>query len=141
MRRLKTRSRFTTDGHRYKAEDLSQLTERIIGSAYAVHNSLGSGFVEKVYENALVHELAKSGLGVQQQVAFAVRYDGVVVGEYVADLIVEGVVLVELKVARAIDEAHIAQCLNYLAATCLPLGLVLNFHRRVQVKRLLPHQP
>lgn len=129
-----------TDEHRYEAEGLNRLTERVIGCAYTVHNTLGSGFVERVYENALVHELTKCGLNARQQVAFAVRYDAVVVGEYVADLIVEGVVLIELKVARAIDDAHIAQCLNYLAATGLPIALVLNFHRRVQVRRLLPHQ-
>ncbi len=127
-----------TDEHRCEPEGLNRLSEQVIGCAYAVHNTLGAGFAEKVYENALVHELRKAGLSVQQQVRFSVMYDGVVVGEYVADIVVEGVLLVELKVARAIDDGHIAQCLNYLSATRLGLGLVLNFHRRVQVKRLLP---
>jgi GxxExxY protein len=127
-----------TDESRYEAEGLNRLTELVIGCAYTVHNTLGVGFLEKVYENALVHELRKAGLTVLQQVSFDVVYDGVVVGQYTADLVVEGVLLLELKVARAIDEGHVAQCLNYLAATRLHLGLILNFHRKVQVKRLLP---
>ena len=93
------------------------LSKRIIGCALTVLHALGTGFLEKVYENALVHELRKSGLGVSQQYPVAVRYDGIVVGEYTVDVLVERVVLVELKAAKAIDEIHRAQCLNYLKAT------------------------
>ncbi|MFG0243678.1 MAG: GxxExxY protein [Phycisphaerales bacterium JB054] len=115
---------------------LNKLTEGVIGAAYAVHNALGFGFLEKVYENSLAHELRKRGFVVEQQVGCPVRYDGRVVGEYVSDLVVEGRVLVELKAIRELDDAHLAQCLNYLAATGLPLCLLINFGRRVTVKRI-----
>ena len=91
---------------------LNQISERVLGFAYAVSNGLGSGFLKKVYENALAHELRKVGLSVAQQHAMVARYDGVVVVEYVADLLVESLVLVELKHARALDDVHLAQCLN-----------------------------
>jgi GxxExxY protein len=116
-------------------EMLNQITERIIGCAFTVANGLGCGFAEKVYENAMAHELRKAGLAVEQQKPITVIYDGVVVGEYLADLLVEGTVLVELKAARALDDAHTAQCLNYLAATGIPVCLLLNFGKRVEVKR------
>jgi GxxExxY protein len=116
-------------------EMLNQVTERIIGCAFKVANVLGCGFSEKVYENAMVHELRKSGLSVQQQKAVTVTYDGIVVGEYLADLLVEEKVLVELKSARALEDAHTAQCLNYLAATGFPICLLINFGKRVEVKR------
>jgi GxxExxY protein len=116
---------------------LNQISERIIGCAFAVSNGLGSGFLEKVYESALAHELRKTGLFVVQQHAMVVRYDGVVVGEYVADLLVESLVLVELKHARVIDDVHMAQCLNDLKATGLQLCLVLNFGKpRVEIPRI-----
>jgi GxxExxY protein len=83
---------------------LNAISERIIGCAFAVSNVLGVGFQEKVYENALVHELRKAGPGVAQQHGMTVRYDDVIVGEYVADILVEQAVLVELKHARAIDD-------------------------------------
>jgi len=117
-------------------EVLKQLTERIIGCAFRVHNVLGCGFAEKVYENAFIHELKKAGLSVMQQSKIDVVYDGVLVGEYFADVVVEGRVLVEIKAIRNLDEAHTAQCLNYLAATKLPVCLLINFGRRVEVKRL-----
>ena len=121
-----------TDAHRW-----NQITELIIGCAYRVSNELGCGFLEKVYENALAHELRKTGLSVEQQKPITVRYDGVVVGEYVADLIVEGIVLIELKVCKAFDEIHEAQCLNYLKATDLPICLLINFGRaKVEIRRL-----
>ena len=114
------------------------LTGRIIGCALTVLHKLGAGFLEKVYENALVHELRKSGLTVSQQHPVVVRYDGIVVGEYTVDLLVEGVVLVELKVAKAIDDIHRAQCLNYLKATGLHLCLLFNFGRpRLEIKRVV----
>ena len=113
----------------------NQITEKIIGCAYKVANVLGCGFLEKVYENALAHELRKVGFQVQQQLAIPVLYDGVLVGDFVADLIVEGIVLVELKAVRALDEIHSAQCINYLAATTKPICLLINFSRKVEVKR------
>jgi|SRR5579859_162435 len=115
---------------------LNRLTEQIIGCAFAVHNVLGCGFAEKVYENAFIHELKKSGLNVLQQFKIDVIYDGVVVGEYIADAVVEGRVLLEIKAVSKFDDAHTAQCLNYLAATQLPICLLINFGRRVEVKRL-----
>jgi len=116
---------------------LNKLSERIIGCAFTVSNALGVGFLEKVYENALAHELRKAGLGVQQQHAMAVRYDGIIVGEYIADFLVERLILVELKVVKALDDVHIAQCMNYLRATGLRLCLLMNFARpRVEIKRI-----
>ncbi len=101
-----------------------------------VSNTLGSGFLEKVYENALVHELRKADAKVAQQHVLSVSYDGVVVGEYAADLVVEDGVLVELKAVRALDDVHMAQCMNYLKATGLRVCLLLNFGQpRLQVKR------
>jgi GxxExxY protein len=114
------------------------LTERIIGCAYTVSNTLGCGFLEKVYENALAHELRKAGMEVRQQEPVKVRYDGVVVGDYVADLIVEGRVLIELKAVDTLDKVHQAQCLNYLKATGLRVCLLLNFARpRLEIKRFV----
>ncbi|MEK9136578.1 MAG: GxxExxY protein, partial [Bacteroidota bacterium] len=89
--------------------ELNRITEKIIGSAFTVSNTLGSGFLEKVYENALVHELQKTGLHVQRQYSLQVKYDGILVGEYVADVLVEDAVLVELKATKALDEIHMAQ--------------------------------
>ncbi len=127
----------TTDQHRFsQMVELNPITEKIIGCAYKVGNTLGSGFFEKVYENALVYELRKSGLNVVQQHPIQVLYDGVLVGEFISDLLVEGCVLVELKVVKNLDESHYAQCLNYLKATQLRLCLLINFGaRRVEVKR------
>jgi GxxExxY protein len=113
------------------------ITEKVIGCVYNVHNTLGAGFLEKCCENALAHECKKAGLRVQQQVALKVWYDGIVIGEYVADLIVEDVVVVELKAAKGLDEAHKAQCINYLAATGLPVALLINFGQRVTLSRLV----
>src|SRR5205085_2648743 len=86
-----------------RRSDLNTITEVVIGCAFIVHNGLGCGFLEKVYENALVHELRKAGLFVQQQVSYSVMYDGVVVGLYVADIVVERSVLVEMKTVKALD--------------------------------------
>ncbi len=112
------------------------ITEKVIGCAFKVHNTLGRGFLEKCYENALIHECRKAGLKVSAQVPLKVWYDGVVIGEYIADLIVEDAVLVELKAVRVLDAAHAAQCINYLAATGLPLALLFNFGQRVEFKRI-----
>lgn len=119
-------------------EGVNLLTGRIIGCALTVQHGLGTGFVEKVYENALLHELRKSGLGVSQQHPVVVRYDGIVVGAYAVDLLVERMVLVELKVAKAIDDIHRVQCLNYLKATGLHVCLLLNFCRpQLEIKRIV----
>lgn len=111
------------------------LTEKIIGCAYKVHNILGPGFLEKVYENSLRIELEKLGLRVKQQEPINVEYEGQVVGEYYADLWVDERVVVELKAAQALAKAHEVQLVNYLTATRIDLGLLLNFGSSVQVKR------
>lgn len=118
--------------------ELDGITEKIIGCAYTVGNELGPGFLEKVYENALAHELQKTGLSAKQQYGIQVSYDGVLVGEFAADVFVEECVLVELKTAKALDEAHMAQCLNYLKATGLHICLLINFGTpKVQIKRIV----
>lgn len=117
---------------------MTQLTEKVIQSAFTVSNTLGCGFLEKVYENALAHELRKAGLQVQQQHEITVHYDGAAVGEYTADLLVEGVLLIELKAVKDLDDIHLAQCMNYLKATNLRLCLLMNFAKpRVEVRRLV----
>jgi GxxExxY protein len=112
-----------------------QLTERISGCAFKVHNALGQGFVEKVYENALRIELCKQGLDVRQQEPIVVHYGGQVGGEFYADLWVEDSVIVELKAVRSLDKVHEVQLVNYLTATGIDIGLLVNFGRSVQVKR------
>jgi GxxExxY protein len=116
--------------------EINRLTEMVIGCAFKVHNVLGSGFAERVYVNALAHELSKAGVTIQLQSPIVVQYDGVIVGEYFADIVVESTVLVEVKAVRAFDDTHMAQCLNYLTATVLPICLLLNFGRRVEIKRI-----
>ena len=114
------------------------LTERILGCAFAVCNTLGPGFLEKVYENALAMELRLAGTEVEQQFAVDVRYREAVVGHFVADLLVDRKVLVELKAAQSLEDIHIAQCLNYLKATGLKTCLLLNFGKaRLEVRRLV----
>ena len=117
---------------------LNDLSGRVIGCAFTVLNTLGAGFLEKVYENALAQELRDSGLAVEQQRSVKVHYHGAVVGEYSTDLLVEGVLLVELKTVRALDDVHRMQCTNYMKATGLPLCLVLNFGKpRLEIKRVV----
>jgi len=117
---------------------LNEVSERIIGCAYKVSNTLGYGFLEKVYENALAFEIRESGLRVAQQQPVMVRYHGRVVGEYVTDLLVEDFVLAELECVTALDPSHVAQCLNYLKATELRLCLLLDFGRaRIEVRRVI----
>jgi GxxExxY protein len=111
------------------------LTERVIGCAYTVHNALGSGFLEKVYENALRVELEKAGLISEQQVPITVYYDGQIVGEFAADLLVEDKLIVELKAVQALAKKHEVQLVNYLTATNIDIGLLINFGPSVQVKR------
>ena len=111
------------------------ITEKIIGCAFTVHRKLGFGFLEKVYENAMVLELGKCGLSVQQQVPITVRYDNQPVGEYFADLLVEGRIICELKANIAFSPEHEVQLVNYLVATGCDIGLLLNFGKSVTVKR------
>ncbi len=118
--------------------DLHRVSERIIGCAFTVANTLGAGFVEKVYENALALELRDAGLAVERQHSVVVKYKGMTVGEYVVDLLVEGSVIVELKAVKGLDDIHRAQCLNYLKATGLRVCLLINFGRlRLEIKRLV----
>ena len=112
-----------------------ELTERIIGAFYKVYNTLGYGFLESVYENALALELESQGIAVKQQQAVKVFYDGHEVGKYFADVIADNVVIVELKAAESLNKAHEAQLQNYLKATEIEVGLLLNFGRTHQVKR------
>jgi GxxExxY protein len=112
------------------------ITERIIGCAFKVGSKLGAGFAEFCYHNAMKYELGKAGLRVESKVKRKVWYDDIIVGEYEADLIVEGAVLVELKAVKSLDVAHHAQCINYLAATRLPLCLLINFALKVEIKRI-----
>ncbi len=117
---------------------LDAITEKVIGCAHAVSNALGSGFLEKVYENALALELRQAGLEVEQQRRIEVRSREEVVGDFVADLVVAGDVMVEVKSVRALDGIHVAQCLNYLKATGCPVCLLLNFGTpRITVKRVV----
>ena len=131
-----------TDGHRSKDRgegpwEHDALTESVIGCAFKVAQELGPGFLEKVYENALAHELRKSGLRTEQQVPVQVVYDEQIVGSYVADLLVDARLILELKACRALEDIHIAQCLNYLKATGLRTCLLLNFGTpRLQIKRI-----
>jgi GxxExxY protein len=118
-------------------DNLNQITEKIIGCAFKVGNTLGCGFLEKCYENALALELRKVGLDVQTQHPISVLYDGVVIGEYFADLLVEDTVIIELKASKGLDPAHQAQCINYLVATNKPICLLIHFGARVEVKRIL----
>ena len=117
---------------------LDQLTRRIIGGVYRVSNALGIGFLEKVYENALAIELRHDGLSVEQQYPLRVLYRDFPVGEFSTDLLVEGRVVVELKAAKTLDEAHSAQCMNYLRAAGLSVCLLVNFGSpRAQIKRIV----
>jgi len=116
--------------------DYHEITEVIIGCAYRVYNKMGFGFLESVYENCLLIELHKSGLNTESQKSITVYYDDKIVGEFIADIIVDDTVILELKSVRQIIKAHEVQLVNYLTATGKPVGLVINFgERRVEVKR------
>jgi len=124
-----------TDERRKK---LDLITEKIIGCCYAVASTLGNGFLEKVYENALCHELQKSGLNLAQQHPVRVIYDGIIVGDYIADIVVEESVIVELKAVKSLDNVHRAQCLNYLKSTNLSVCLLVNFGSpKIEIKRIV----
>ena len=119
-----------------------ELTEKIIACAYRVYNNMGFGFLESVYENCLMIELEKEGLIAERQRAINVYYEGTLVGEFKADIIVENTVIVELKSVRQIATVHEAQLVNYLVATNMPIGLIINFaENKVHVKRKLKELP
>ena len=115
-----------------------ELTEKILGAAFKVQNKLGAGFLEKVYENSLSIELRNCGLEVESQKAFPVTYEGVIVGDYLADLVVSGKVVVECKAVSNLDAIHDAQLMNYLKASGIRVGLLINFARpKLQFRRLV----
>ena len=114
-----------------------ELTNRIICSFYNVYNVLGYGFLEKVYENALALELQKSDIQVGQQEGVKVFYRGEQVGDYYADMVVNGLVILELKSADTLKSEHFAQLTNYLKATDKEVGLLLNFGKKPEFKRIL----
>lgn len=113
----------------------SKITEKIIKAFYKIYNSLGYGFLEKVYRNALAHELRQMGLNVIDRKPIKVYYDTVLVGEYYADLVVESAVIIELKAVEALHKRHSNQLINYLRATEMEVGLLLNFGAEPQVVR------
>lgn len=118
------------------------LTQKIIGCAYRVYNAMGFGFLESVYEKCLLIELRKAGLNAEAQKPIKVFYEGEVVGEFVADIIVEDVIIVELKSVGRIITAHEVQLVNYLTATYRDVGLIINFgERKVDVKRKVRELP
>ncbi len=124
--------------HADSAVLLNDLSGRVIGCAFTVLNTLGVGFLEKVYENSLAIELREAGLTITRQHGVRVVYHDIVVGEYFPDLLVEGVLLVELKTVKALDDNHRMQCTNYLKATGLRLCLLLNFgNSRLEIKRVV----
>ena len=104
-----------------------ELTRQVIGLAMRVHGRLGPGFLESVYRKALLHELRKGGLRAEEEGRINVMYDGVSVGEFIADITVEGLVIVELKAVSGLHRIHAVQTVNYLAATGLDIGLLINF--------------
>ena len=112
-----------------------ELTGKIIESAYTVHNTLGFGFLENVYQNALIIELEKTGLKAEKEKSVKVLYQGKIVGDYIADVIVEDKVILELKSVKDLHPAHEVQLVNYLKATGIEVGLLINFGHSVKVKR------
>ena len=113
----------------------SEISEKIIGAAYDVHNTLGSGFLEKVYQNALMIELKLQGLSAEAEKPITVYYRDEVVGNYIADIVVEDKIIVEVKAINSLSEIHEVQLMNYLTATGIEIGLLLNFGKSVEVKR------
>jgi GxxExxY protein len=115
----------------------SELTDKVISVFYEVYNELGFGFLESVYRNSLRVALLDKGFAVEQEVPVAVFFRGKNVGDFRADLVVNGTILLELKTAENIIAAHESQVLNYLRSTAIELGLILNFGPKPQVRRLL----
>jgi len=125
----------TDKGKKYKHQEL---TSKILSCAFEVHNTLGCGFLEKVYERAMILELQANGLSIETQKPIKITYKGKDVGNYIADIIVENKVIVELKTAEFLTKIHKAQLLNYLRATGYEVGLILNFARpKLEYKRVV----
>jgi len=119
----------------------AELTERIIGAAIEVHRKLGPGFIESIYENALVIELRKRGLRVEQQRSVAIEYDGIEVGRHVLDLFVDDTIVVELKAIKALEDVHFSIVRSYLRAVRQRPGLLLNFAKtQLEIRRVLSPQ-
>jgi GxxExxY protein len=113
-------------------ESLNAVFEEAVGAAYEVSNTLGAGFLEKVYERALAKELSLRGIAVRPQVPYKISYKGHVIAEYIADLVADDRLLIEIKCVNALGKEHLAQTLNYLKASSLPLALLINFqHSKV----------
>jgi len=122
--------------------DINDITYAINGAVFEVNKVLGSGFLEKVYERALLVELGKRGLKAQSQAPIRVLYKENIVGEYIADILVEGKVIVEIKTVESLDRIHEAQLLNYLKATGMRVGILVNFkHPKAQIKRMVLDMP
>jgi GxxExxY protein len=119
----------------------ASITDKIIKASFKVHNELGFGFLEKVYHNAMIVELKRAGLQVAKEVATDVYYQNVLVGQYFADLIVEQSVILELKSVTSITKIHEVQIMNYLKATGLEVGLLINFGHSVEIKRKVMDNP
>ena len=115
-----------------KHEDL---TSKIIACAYKIHNTLGFGFLEAVYQNALLIELMKAGLQAEKEKKIKVYYQNQLIGDYMADIIVEDKIILELKSVKELHPAHSAQLINYLKATGIEIGLLINFGESVEIKR------
>ena len=116
--------------------EYQEVTETIIGCAYRVYNKMGFGFVESVYEKCLLIELRKAGLNTESQKPITVYYESEIIGAFVADIIVNDAIILELKSVRRIIKAHEVQLVNYLVATGKPVGLILNFgEKKVEIKR------
>lgn len=113
----------------------SELTDKIIGCAYKVYNELGAGFLEKIYENALMIELQDAELKAKQQYPIKVVYKNRLIGEHVADIVVEDKIIIELKAVNHLSKAHEVQLVNYLKATNLQVGLLINFGDEIIIKR------
>ncbi len=118
-----------------------ELTEQIINCAFEVHKILGIGFLEKVYENAMLEELKSRGLKAESQRGITVRYKNTIVGDYFADIVVEDIIIVELKALDKLNDIHELQIKNYLKATGIEVGLLINFGRSVEVKRKYVQNP
>jgi GxxExxY protein len=118
--------------------DINEITYQINGAIFEVNRELGSGFLEKVYENALIVELNERGLKAVQQVPIRVKYKGIEIGEYFADIVVENTVIIELKAIDSLQKIHEAQLLNYLKATGYKIGLLVNFrYPKAEIKRFI----
>ena len=122
--------------------EYKELTEKIIGCAYRVYNKMGFGYLESVYEKCMLIELRKAGFDIESQKPIRVQYDAEVVGDFIADILVNDTVLLELKSVRKLVEAHEVQLVNYLVATGKPVGLLINFgETKVGVKRKVKDLP